>query len=63
MKGVFGLGCVVWVFGSVSKVTKRGLGIYVPVEYQDRIAPFRGRRVLVLVISDDCEEVPGSRTA
>ena len=57
------MSCVVWVFGSVSKVTKRGLGIYVPVEYQDRIAPFRGRRVLVLVISDDCEEVPDSRTA
>jgi hypothetical protein len=57
------LSCVVWVFGSVSKVTKRGLGIYVPVEHQDRIAPFRGRRVLVLVISDDCEEGPGSRTA
>ncbi|MFZ8795074.1 MAG: hypothetical protein ACO2O2_14495 [Acidilobaceae archaeon] len=50
------MGCVVWVFGSVSKVTKRGLGIYVPVEYQDKIAPFRGRRVLVLVISDDCKE-------
>jgi hypothetical protein len=57
------LGCVVWVFGSISKVTKRGLGIYVPVEYQDRIAPFKGRRVLVLVIPDDCEESPGSRTA
>ena len=57
------MGCVVWVFGSISKVTKRGLGIYVPVEYQDRIAPFRGPRVLVLVISDDCEESRSSRAA
>jgi hypothetical protein len=56
------LGCVVWVFGSISRVTKRGLGIYVPVEYQDRIAPFRGRRVLVLVVADDCEEGHSSRT-
>ena len=57
------MGCVVWFLGSVSKVTKRGLGIYVPAEYQDRIAPFRGRRILVLVIPDDCEEGLGSRTA
>jgi hypothetical protein len=59
------VGCIVWVVGTVARVTNRGLGlgIYVPSKLQGRLEPLRGRRVLVLVVADDCEESPGSRTA
>jgi hypothetical protein len=59
------LGCIVWVTGTVARITTRGLGlgIYVPARLQGKLEPLKGRRVLVLVIPDDCEEGPGSRTA
>jgi len=59
------LGCIVWVTGTVARITTRGLGlgIYVPAKLQGKLEPLKGRRVLVLVISDDCEEGPGSRAA
>jgi hypothetical protein len=59
------VGCVVWVTGTVARVTNRGLGlgIYVPAKLQGRLEPLKGRRVLVLVIADDCEESPNSRTS
>ncbi len=58
------MGCVVWVTGTVARITTRGLGlgIYVPAKLQGKLEPLKGRRVLVLVIPDDCEESPGSRT-
>jgi hypothetical protein len=59
------VGCVVWVTGTVARVTNRGLGlgIYVPAKLQGRLEPLKGRRVLVLVIPDDCEESSSSRAA
>jgi hypothetical protein len=59
------VGCIVWVTGTVAKITNRGLGlgIYVPAKMQSRLEPLKGRRVLVLVISDDCKESLGSGTA
>jgi len=62
---VFGMGCIVWVTGTVARITTRGLGlgIYVPAKLQGRLEPLKGRRVLVLVVADDCEEGPGSRAA
>jgi hypothetical protein len=62
---VFGLGCIVWVTGTIARITTRGLGlgIYVPARLQGKLEPLKGRRVLVLVVADDCEESPGSRTA
>jgi hypothetical protein len=57
------VGCIVWVTGTVARVTNRGLGlgIYVPSKFQGRLEPLKGRRVLVLVVADDCEEGPSSR--
>jgi hypothetical protein len=62
---VFGMGCIVWVTGTVARITTRGLGlgIYVPAKLQGKLEPLKGRRVLVLVISDDCEESRSSRTS
>ena len=59
------MGRIVWVTGTVAKITNRGLGlgIYVPSKFQGRLEPLRGRRVLVLVLADDREESPGSRVA
>ncbi len=48
--------CVVYVEGSVTKVTGRDVGIYVSKDYQAKIKDLQGRRVRVLVIVDDCEE-------
>jgi hypothetical protein len=48
--------CIVYVEGSVTKVTGRDVGIYVNREYQDKIKDLHGRRVRVLVIIDDCKE-------
>jgi len=54
--------CVVYVEGSVTKVTGRDVGIYVNREYQDKIKDLLGRRVRVLVIIDDCEKVNTNQT-
>ena len=64
LRVVSGVGCVVWVTGTVARITTRGLGlgIYVPAKLQGKLEPLKGRRVLVLVVADDCEESPGSRT-
>jgi hypothetical protein len=61
---VCGLGCIVWVTGTVAKITTRGLGlgIYVPAKLQGKLEPLKGHRVLVLVISDDCKEGYSSKT-
>jgi len=48
--------CVIYVEGSIAKVTSQHVGIYVSREYQPKIENLRGRRVRVLVIVDDCEE-------
>jgi len=48
--------CVVFLEGSVTKVTGRDVGIYINREYQGKIKDLQGRRVRVLVIVDDCEE-------
>jgi len=47
---------VVFLEGSVTKVTGRDVGIYINREYQGKIKDLQGRRVRVLVIVDDCEE-------
>ena len=58
------LGCIVWVTGTVARITTRGLGlgVYVPAKLQGKLEPLKGRRVLVLVIADDCEEVRSGKT-
>jgi len=48
--------CVVFLEGSVTKVTSRDWGIYISRRYQDKIRGLQGRRVRVLVIIDDCKE-------
>jgi hypothetical protein len=50
------LGCIVWVTGTVAKITNRGLGlaIYVPSKLQGKLEPLKGRRVLVIVLADEC---------
>jgi hypothetical protein len=48
--------CVVYVEGSITKVTGRDVGIYVNREYQDKIKDLLGRKIRVLVIIDDCEK-------
>jgi hypothetical protein len=57
-----GLGCVVRVEGAVAKTSAYDYGIYVSRRYQSRLARFHGRRVTVLVIVDDCEEICCSKT-
>ena len=54
--------CVVYVEGSVTKVTGRDVGIYVSKDYQAKIKDLQGRRVRVLVIIDDCEKVNTNQT-
>jgi hypothetical protein len=51
------VGRIVWVTGTVAKITNRGLGlgIYVPSKLQGRLEPLRGRRVLVLVLADELD--------
>ena len=48
--------CVIYLEGSIAKVTSQYVGIYVSREFQPKIENLRGRRVRVLVIVDDCEE-------
>ena len=48
--------CVIYVEGSIAKVTSQYVGIYVSREFQPKIERLRGRRVRVLVVIDDCEE-------
>jgi hypothetical protein len=50
------VGCVIYVEGSIAKVTSQHVGIYVSREFQPKIEKLRGKRVRVLVIVDDCEE-------
>jgi len=54
--GWFLVDCVVFLEGSVTKVTGRDVGVYISREFQDKIRGLQGRRVRVLVIIDDCEE-------
>ena len=48
--------CVVYLEGSVTKVTGRDVGVYISREFQDKIRGLQGRSVRVLVIIDDCKE-------
>jgi len=48
--------CVLFLEGSITKVTGRDVGIYVIREYQDKIKDLQGKKVRVLVIIDDCEK-------
>jgi hypothetical protein len=52
-----GLSCIVRVEGAIAKTSAYDYGIYVSRRYQSKIARFHGRRVTVLVIIDDCEEI------
>jgi len=54
--GWFPVDCILYLEGSVTKVTGRDVGIYVNREYQTKIKDLQGRRVKILVIVDDCEE-------
>jgi hypothetical protein len=47
---------VVFLEGSVTKVTGRDVGIYVNREYQTKIKDLQGRRVKILVIVDEYKE-------
>jgi hypothetical protein len=48
--------CVIYLEGSITKVTSQHVGIYVSRGFQPKIEKLRGRRVRVLVIIDDCKE-------
>jgi len=48
--------CVLFLEGSITKVTGRDIGIYITREYQDKIKDLQGKKVRVLVIIDDCKE-------
>jgi hypothetical protein len=48
--------CVVYLEGSVTKVTGRDVGVYISREFQDKIRGLQGRRVRVLVIIDEYKE-------
>jgi hypothetical protein len=48
--------CVVYLEGSITKVTSKDVGIYISREYQPKIKDLQGRRVKILVIVDDCKE-------
>ncbi|MFP3311354.1 MAG: hypothetical protein RXO26_05955 [Caldivirga sp.] len=48
--------CILYLEGSVTKVTGRDVGIYVSKDYQAKIRGLQGRRVRVLVIIDECKE-------
>ena len=56
------MSCVVRVEGAIARISGGSIGIYVSRRYQHRIARFHGRRVTVLVIVDDCEEICCSKT-
>ena len=48
--------CVIYLEGSITKVTSQNIGIYVSRQYQPKIKDLQGKRVRVLVIIDDCKE-------
>ena len=48
--------CILYLEGSVTKVTGRDVGIYVNREYQTKIKDLQGRRVKILVIVDEYKE-------
>ena len=54
--------CVIYLEGSIAKVTSQHVGIYVSREYQPKIEKLRGRKVRVLVIIDECEEGSTNQT-
>jgi hypothetical protein len=53
---LYSVDCVIYLEGSITKVTSQHVGIYVSREYQPKIEKLRGRKVRVLVIVDDCGE-------
>jgi hypothetical protein len=49
--------CIVYIEGTVSKISGRDWGLYISKEYQGKIKGLQGRRVKALVVVvDDCEE-------
>jgi len=48
--------CVIYLEGSITKVTSQNVGIYVSRQYQPKIKDLQGKKVRVLVIIDDCKE-------
>ena len=48
--------CVIYLEGSITKVTSQNVGIYVSRRYQPKIKDLQGKKVRVLVIIDDCKE-------
>jgi len=59
---VVGLDCVVRVEGTIAKIAKDRIGIYISSRTRPKLARFHGRRVTVLVIVDDCEEICCGKT-
>ena len=53
---VVSVDCLVFIEGTISKISGSDWGIYVFKEYQGKIKGLQGRRVKVLVVVDDCEE-------
>jgi len=49
--------CLIYLEGSITKVTSQNIGIYISRQYQPKIKDLQGKRVRVLVIIDDCEKV------
>jgi len=54
---VVGLDCVVRVEGTIAKIAKDRIGIYISSRTRPKLDRFHGRRVAVLVIVDYCEKV------
>ena len=48
--------CVIYVEGSITKVTSQNIGIYVSRKYQSKIVSLQGKKARILVIVDDCKE-------
>ena len=48
--------CVIYLEGSITKVTSQNIGIYVSRQYQPKIMDLQGKSVRVLEIIDDCKE-------
>ena len=59
---VVGLDCVVRVEGTIAKIAKDRIGIYISSRTRSKLARFHGRRAAVLVIVDYCEEVCCGKT-
>ena len=59
---VVGLDCVVRVEGTIAKIAKDRIGIYISSRTRPKLDRFHGKRVTVLVIVDDCEEICCGKT-